>query len=155
MSKSPLRPLRLRHRAVTCLLLLCVSACGDKPEEAQAAAPAAPPLSVLELPVSLRTKDSAPADARKVEVSIADIRVDDQVVLTLAGGNVPAEERKDGLLPKLAAALATPARSAMTLAAHASLPYETAALVLNTAREAGIKKLAFRVRKPGASTETG
>lgn len=137
------------------IVLLFGSGCGDKPEEAQAAAPAAPPLSTLELPVALRSQDAAPANARKVEVSLADVRVDDQVVLALANGNADAAERKDGTLPKLAAALASPARDAATLALHASLSYETAALVLNTVRTAGIRKIAFRVRKPGGSTDTG
>lgn len=129
--------------------------CDGEGEQEQAQAPSGPALGVLELPVSLRTGDAALADARKVEVSLTELRVDDQVVLALANGKVPEAERSGGVLPKLEAALQSPARAGIALHAHASLPYETAALVLDTAASAGIRKLALQVRKPGGSTETG
>jgi hypothetical protein len=143
---------RLKH-ACACACV-AIAACGDKSEE-PAVAPAGPGLGVLELPMSLRAKDAAPADARKVEAGIADLRVDDQVLFALDNGKVPAAEQKDGTLPKLTAALQSPARAKLALHVHSSLPYETAALVLNTAAAAGMHQLAFQVRPLGASTETG
>jgi hypothetical protein len=130
--------------------------CGDKAAEEQAKAPLAPALGPLELPVSLRNGDAAPTDARKVEANINELRVDDQVVLPLANGLVAAAERDaSGVLPKLKAALSTPSRTKLALGVHASLPYETAALILNTAAAAGMRQLVLQVRKPGASTATG
>jgi biopolymer transport protein ExbD len=134
--------------------LLCVAGCSSKPEQPPPE-PLGPPLGVLELPVSLRTSDPAPSDARKVEVTMGDVRVDDKLVLKLENGQVPAAERQDGVLPKLKAALQAPARASIALHAHASLPYETGALVLSTASAAGAQKVTFRVRKSGGSTETG
>jgi hypothetical protein len=133
-------------------LLLAVLACGgEKAEEKPAAPPPGPPLGVLELPVSLRSGDAAPSDSRKVEVTPGDIRVDGQVVLTLENGRVPAAERQGDVVPKLKAALGNPARPALSLGLHSSLPYETAAAVLSTASSAGMRKVAFQVRKPGGS----
>jgi biopolymer transport protein ExbD len=135
--------------------LLAVAGCNHEAEAAKAAEAAGPPLGVLELPVSMRTGDKPPDNARKVEVTASELRVDDQVVLKLEGSRVPAAEQKDGVIPKLSAALANPARGRIALHALAALPYETAALVLNTASAAGMHQLSLRVRKPSGSTETG
>ena len=144
-----------RARAIACVCVaLALAACGDKAEE-QAGPPPGPGLGVLELPVSLRSKDAAPGDARKVEIGIADLRVDDKVLFTLENGRIPAAERKDGVVPKLAAALQSPARAKLALHLHSSLPYESAALVLNTAAAAGMHQLTLQVRAPGATTQTG
>jgi hypothetical protein len=129
--------------------------CGDKSEAKATPESLGPPLSVLELPVSLRTGDPAPSDARKLEITINDMRVDDQLVLKLEGGRVPAAEQKDGVVPKLVAALQNPARARLALHVHASLPYDTAALALSSASSAGVHQLTFRVRKSGVSTDTG
>jgi hypothetical protein len=133
--------------------MLCglACACGEKAPEAPAGPPPGPPLGPLELPVSLRNGDGAIADARKVEVTLGDIRVDGQVVLTLQNGLVAAADKQGDVLPKLKAALATPARPALALGVHSSLFYETAAYVLSTAASAGMRKLALQVRKPGGS----
>jgi biopolymer transport protein ExbD len=136
-------------------LLLGAVGCSHEADATKSAEAAGPPLGVLELPVSLRTGDKAPDNARKVEVTTSELRVDDKVVLKLEGSRVPAAEQKDGVITKLSAALANPARGRIALHAHASLPYETAALVLNTASAAGMHQLTLRVRKPGGSTETG
>ena len=58
-------------------------------------------------------------------------------------------------MPKLKAALETPAHARLALSAHASLPYETAALVLDTAVSAGLHQLSIQVRKPGGANELG
>jgi biopolymer transport protein ExbD len=137
------------------LVLTCALGCSGKSEPAPAQEVLGPPLGVLELPVSLRTSDPAPSDARKVEVTMSDIRVDDKLVQKLEGGRVPAADQADGVIPKLKAALQNPARSRIALHAHASLSYETAALVLSSASSAGMQKLSLRVRKSGGSTETG
>jgi hypothetical protein len=68
---------------------------------------------------------------------------------------VPAAEQKDGVVPKLVAALQSPARARLALHVHASLPYDTGALALSSASSAGARQLTFRVRKSGTSTETG
>jgi hypothetical protein len=81
--------------------------------------------------------------------------VNDQVLFALENGRVPAAEQSAGVAPKLKAALASPSRARAALHVHASLPYETAALVLNTAASAGLHQLAMQVRKRGASTDTG
>jgi biopolymer transport protein ExbD len=128
--------------------------CGDKKDE-QAQAPLGPALGVLEIPIALRNGDPAPADAHKVEINMTELRVNDQVVVKLDNGKVPAAEVQDGVLPKVKAALASPSRARMSLAVHASLPYETAAQVIHTAVTAGLHQLAFQVRKPGGANELG
>ena len=142
------------NRGVLWCLLALLAACHGK-EEQQAQAPLPPALGVLELPVSLRAGDAAPSDAAKIEVNLSELRANDQVVVKLDSGKVPAAEQQNGIVPKLKAALQSPAHSHLSLAAHASLPYETAALVLNTAASAGIHQLAIQVRKSGGSTQTG
>jgi hypothetical protein len=129
-------------------------ACSSKSEE-QAQAPLGPALSVLELPVALRAGDPQPSDFNKVEANLSEVRVNDQVAIKLENGRVPAAERQDGEVPKLKAALASPAHSRIALSVHASLPYETAALILNAAAGAGIHQLSFQVRKAGGPTNTG
>jgi hypothetical protein len=144
----------IRAHAIVCICV-ALAACGDKQADESAGPPPGPGLGVLELPISLRSKDAAPGDARKVEVGVGDLRVDDKVLFTLENGRVPAAEKKDGVLPKLAAALQSPARAKLALHVHSSLPYESAALVLNTAAAAGMHQVAFQVRPPGATTQTG
>jgi biopolymer transport protein ExbD len=140
--------------ALTPFALAIALGCGGKSAE-QEQAPLPPALGVLELPVSLRTGDPAPSDGRKVDVNMTEVRVDDKLVLKLDNGKVPAAEQQDGVLPKLKAALQTPAHARIALHAHASLPYETAALVLNSASSAGMHQLSLQVRKSGGSTDTG
>jgi len=147
----------LRGTILGFLAAWSVAGCGSKEEAAPEQAPldVGPPVGALELPVSLRTGDAAPTDARKVEVSLAGVRVDDQPLLALDNGKVKAEDRSGDELPKLKAALASPAKSTLALTVHSSLPYTTAALVLQSAKSAGISKLALHVRKPGGSTSDG
>ena len=135
-------------------LSLSLCACGDKAEEA-AAAPSGPIVGVLELPVSLRSSGAAPADAADVEISPTALNVGGQQVLALAGGTVAAADRQGDELPKLTAALKSPLRSRMALAVSAQVPYETVVLVLSTAKKSGLRGVAFKVRPPGGSTNTG
>jgi len=141
-------------RNVGLLVCLGLIACGgEKPPEAPKIE--VPPLGVLELPVSLRSGDPAPADARKVEVSQTGIRVDDQPLLVLENARVPAAERAGDEITKLKAALQSPAKPGVALSLHASLPYDTAALVIHTLKAANVSQLSLHVRKPGASTTAG
>lgn len=135
-------------------LLLVLSACGDKAEE-EAKPPSGPIVGLLELPVSLRTSGAAPADAADVEISPSEIHVGGQPVLMLAGGTIAAADRQGDELPKLTAALKSPMRSRMALSVAAQTPYETVVLVLSTAKKAGMRGVAFKVRPPGSSTNTG
>lgn len=147
------KPLSFVMASLGCCLVL--TACGgEEKEEAAADGPKAPVLGVLELPVSLRTGDSKP-DGRKVDVGLAELRVDDATVLTLESCRIAAGDRAGDIVPKLKAALETPAKSTLVLSAHSGLPYETIALILSSAHAAGIRDLALAVRKGGGSTESG
>lgn len=146
--------MRLSSSSIVCsAVALALLACGgeDKAAEPEAAGPDVPALGVLELPVSLRTGDAAPSDARSVEITPAGIRVDDRALMTLEGGKLPDAERKEGMIPKLKEALATPSKSALALAVHSSVPYDTLAAVLDTARSAGVRTVGFKVRKPSGT----
>jgi hypothetical protein len=133
--------------------VLSIACGGEKPPEAPKID--VPALGVLELPVSLRNADAAPSDARKVEVSQTGIRVDDQPLMLLETAHVPAAEREGDVITKLKAAMQSPSKSAVALSLHASLPYDTAALVIHTLKASGMAQLSLQVRKPGASTTAG
>ncbi|MDH5672057.1 MAG: hypothetical protein OEZ06_07895 [Myxococcales bacterium] len=165
LTPSPLNPsIRSRSAAASRWLAVAASvalaACGgeEKAEEGggEAAGLDIPALGVLELPVSARASDGAPSGHRSVDLSPAGIRVDDAGLMPLESGKVPAAERQDNVIGKLKSALASPSKSVLALAVHASIPYETLALTLETAKAAGMRDVAFKVRKPGGgSTEAG
>lgn len=112
-----------------------------------------PILGVLELPIAHRMGASPPASAAQVEVSPSEIRVDGETVMSLQGGKVPPGEVQGYVLPKLKSRLS--GKSALALSVHAALPYATLARIIYTGFEVGAKQLAFRVRKPGTTTDTG
>ena len=125
--------------------------CGaDKAKEAPP--PSGPIVSVLELPVSLRSGGKPAADAANLEISPNELHLGGQSVLTLSGGAVQAADRQGDQLPKLAQALAAGPHGTVSLAVASGVPYETVALVLATAKAAGAAQVAFQVRAPGAST---
>jgi biopolymer transport protein ExbD len=142
-----------------CLLFLSICAvptwlaCSAKEDAAKP--PSGPIVGLLELPVSLRTSGAAPADAAEVEISPTELHVAGQPVLMLTGGLVAAADRQGTELPKLSAALKTPAHSRIALSASSEVPYETVALVLATVKAVGMRGVAFKVRPPGGSTTTG
>lgn len=146
------KPLSIAIGTLACCISL--AACGDEEKPAAGETEKPPVLGVLELPVSLRTGDTAP-DGRKVEVGLTELRVDGATVLTLDGGKVLPADRSGDVAPKLKDALATPAKSTMVLSAHSGLPYDTIALIMSSAHAAGIHDLALAVRKAGGSTDTG
>jgi hypothetical protein len=138
-------------------LALIASACGkdgDKGAEEGEDAPLAPALGVLELPVSLRTGDPAPDNAFTVEANPNELRAEGKVVTPLENGAVPKDKQANGIIAPLKAAL-TGGRAHVALKLHSSLPYETIALILNTANSVGVRHATFEVRKPGGGSETG
>jgi biopolymer transport protein ExbD len=137
-------------------LLVCswLSACGGD-KAAEQAAPSGPIVGVLELPISLRTGGAAPADSHDVEISPTEVHVAGQPVLTLASGAVTAADRQGVQLPKLTAALNKTPHAALALAVAAAVPYDTVSLVLSTAKAAGVRSVAFKVRPHGGGSSTG
>src|ERR1700753_1810524 len=82
--------------------LALVSACGGD-KSAPAAAPSGPIVGALELPISLRSKASAPAGAGEIEISPTELHFAAHPVLTLTAAQVSAGDRQGDQLPKLAA----------------------------------------------------
>jgi biopolymer transport protein ExbD len=127
----------------------------ELPPGASAANEVGRPLMDFELPVSLRIQDRAPTDARTIEATDEQLRIDGDPVVALEKGRVAAADQANGMIPKLEARLRSPARSTLALRIQANVPYETAALVLNTARAAGVSNAAFAVRETGVGKKTG
>jgi biopolymer transport protein ExbD len=150
----------LRPASVLCSLAVAAG-CGffkgeeDAPPGASAADEVGRPLPDFELPVSLRLSDSAPTDARQVEATDEQLRIDGDPVVPLTKGRVAASDQSDGVIPKLEERLRSPQRSTLALRVQANLPYETTALVLNTARKAGVANAAFQVREVGEAKKIG
>jgi hypothetical protein len=140
-------------------LNIAVFGCGKDKDElppgASAANEVGRPLTDIELPVSLRTGDAAPSNARQVEATDEQLRLDGDVIAELERGRVAKSDRSDGIIPKLEAALRAPVSTTLALRLQANLPYETTALVLNTAKKVGMRDAAFQVRKTGSSQQTG
>jgi hypothetical protein len=125
------------------------------PPGASAADEIGRPLGDLELPVSLRTRDPAPSDAHAVEVTTEQLRLNGTPVIPLQKGIVADADRSDGVITKLANAMRGQSHAAIALRIQAILPYETVALILNTAKQAGVMNASFQVRDTGASPKTG
>ena len=133
----------------------CDSKDGDTAPGASAESEVGRPLGDVELPVSLRTSDPAPGMGAVVEATIEQLRFQGKPVVALdERGFVPEADQSNGTIPKLKAML-TSANSTLVLRLAANVPYETVALALNTAYEAGIRNTALQVRKTGASTDLG
>ncbi|HEX7480405.1 MAG TPA: hypothetical protein VF331_21570 [Polyangiales bacterium] len=144
-----------RNRTVFALSLVSLALAGCSGDKQEVKPPSIPIVGVLELPISLRVSMAQPADFADVEISPSEVHVAGQPVLTLAGGTVSAADRQGADLPKLGAALKTPLRSRIALSVSSSVPYETVALVLNTAKQAGFRGVALKVRAPGGGSSTG
>jgi hypothetical protein len=151
-------------RILTILVLVSgsVAACSvmkgdsEKPPGASAADEVGRPLNDMELPVSLRTGDPAPTDAHQVEVTTEQLRVGGTPVIALANGKVPDADKSNGVIPKLEAQLKSPSHASVALRLQANLPYETLALILNSAKQAGVMNAAFQVRMiNGGNNKTG
>ena len=135
------------------LLLSALCACGgDKPAEQ---APSGPIVGVLELPISLRTGGAAPSDSHDVEVSPTEIHVGGQPVITLASGAVTPADRQGAQIPKLTDTLRKSPHAQLALSVAAAVPYDTVSLVLSTAKAAGVRGVAFKVRPHGGGSNTG
>jgi hypothetical protein len=140
-------------RTVSAVFTLCTGvmlACGDKAAE-EAPPPSGPIVSVLELPVTLRSKEAALAGAADVEISVNEIHVSGQPLVNLTAGSVPEADRQSGQIPKLAKALAAGPHASVSFAVASGVPYETVALALATAKGAGAGKVDFQVRAPSAA----
>jgi hypothetical protein len=153
---------RSRSACLLCSLALlagCNLLKGDKdqPPGATAADEVGRPLPDFELPVSLRLQDAppTPTDSRQIEATDEQLRIDGSPVVALTKGRVAAVDQVNGVIPKLEERLRSPQRSTLALRLQANLPYETAALVLNTARKAGVSNAAFQVREVGEAKKTG
>jgi biopolymer transport protein ExbD len=169
LSRSHTRPERLRpafeaYRTGIILVSLalaglttggCKKAENETAPGASAADEVGRALGDLEIPVALRTRDTAPSDAHKVEATTEQLRLNGVPVVPLTKGYVAKEEQPDGVITKLAAALRAQSHAAIALRLEAILPYETLALILNTAKQAGVMNASFQVREPGSSTKTG
>jgi hypothetical protein len=143
--------------AVSYRVLACIAlgACGgDKP--ATEAAPTGPIVGVLELPISLRSRGAAPSDFHDLEISPTDVHLGGQPLLTLAPGAwIAPGDRQATLVPKLAAALSKTPHARLALTVASAIPYETVALLLATAKSAGVRSVSFKVRAPGSTSATG
>jgi biopolymer transport protein ExbD len=109
----------------------------------------------MELPVSLRTGDSQPVNAYELEATTEGIRLGGSSVLKLEKGNPAPEEVQNGVLTKLEAAMRGGGKSTIALRLEAIIPYETFALILNTAKQAGVNNGAIQVREVGNTPKTG
>lgn len=143
----------MRTRRVALSFCLCFGLAAGACDKQEIKSDGKPIVGVLELPIVHRHGASEPADAARIEIGASEIRVAGEPVLTLENGKVPSAERNGYLLPKLKDKLA--GKRVLALTVYAASPYATLARVIHTGFEAGARELAFRVRKPGTTTDTG
>ncbi|MGD8860455.1 MAG: hypothetical protein PVI30_10630 [Myxococcales bacterium] len=129
----------------------------ELPPGASTADEAGRPVGDIELPVSLRTKDAPPSGSIQVEATVDQLRLDGKPVVGLDRGRVPKSDWNEtsGVIPKLQSALSGSTRSSVRLRMQANVAYETVALVLNTARKAGVRNVGFQVRTGGNQMKPG
>jgi biopolymer transport protein ExbD len=135
-----------------------LSGCNKSAEESAAAAAteeAGRRLVDMELPVSLRTGDPQPVNAHELEATSEGIRVGNTSVVKMEKGFVAPEEVREGVITKLETALRGAGKTTIALRLEAIVPYETLALILNTAKQVGVNNAAFQVREVGNSSKTG
>lgn len=131
--------------------LLCVAGCHKKAKPASSA----PIVGVMELPISLRNEDAAPANALRIEASPTELRLDGRKVLDLQSGRAPEAERRNDMLPRLRSAIqGGGVKKAATVSLHVNTPYETLVAIINTLRDVGVDTVAFAVRK-GSEPKAG
>ncbi|HEX4352930.1 MAG TPA: hypothetical protein VHZ95_08455, partial [Polyangiales bacterium] len=129
--------------------------CGGK-KEATEAPPSGPIVGTLELPISLRSSGAAPTDFHDLEVSPTEVHLAGQPLLTLApGAFVAPADRQGQQVPKLTAALTKTPHARIGLTVASAVPYETIALLLATAKAAGVRSVSFKARPPGSTSATG
>ncbi|MDB4971875.1 MAG: hypothetical protein JWN48_216 [Myxococcaceae bacterium] len=145
-SFTPRSPLLLLSAALALSLAACSKEEEVKPD-------LTPRLGLLELASSHRTGDPEPSGAARIEITQSEIVVDGVQALALEGGKVPVAERAGDELPKLKAKLA--GKKSIAVSVYAAVPYATLGRALNTAVAAGVAEIAFKVRKPNASNQSG
>jgi hypothetical protein len=148
-----------RHVGTSLICLGLLAGCKHAEETAAASATNAEavgrPLADLELPVSLRAHDSAPNDAHQIEATTEQLRLGGAPVVSLEKGVVADAEQHDGIITKLESQLRASSHATIAMRIEAILPYETVALILNTAKQAGVMNAAFQVREVGNGPKTG
>lgn len=141
----------IRLALILFISLLAGFSCDSKKETE----PSGPIVKVMQLPVSLRNSDTAPSSAHKIEISFYELRVNEKPVLTLTDGKIADADHSGLVVPKLESALDSPSRSFISVEVYSSVPFKTLLLTLGSAQSAGIRNVAFKVRKPGGTDQTG
>jgi len=150
-----------RLLAVSLAVPLAWAAVGCKPSSKEVAPGASPAdevgrsLGDLELPVSLRARDTAPTDAHQIEATTEQLRLNGTPVVALQKGEVADADQHDGVISKLETQLRAQSHTSIALRLQAIIPYKTLALILNTAKQAGVMNAAFAVRETGGTIKTG
>jgi hypothetical protein len=150
-------------RSLIVAILVSYSAAGcsvfkgeEKVPGASAADEVGRPLNDMDLPVSLRMRDTPPTDAHQIEITTEQMRLGGVPVIALANGKVAdADKTADGIIPKLETALRGASHAGIALRIQANLSYGTVALILNTAKKVGVMNASFQVRDVGNSSKTG
>jgi hypothetical protein len=150
----PLRPLPSLRSLVRSSVFLSAALLAVACSKDEVKPDMTPRLGLLELASSHRTGDPEPSSAARVEITQTEIVVDGVSALPLEkNGKIPTAERSGFEVPKLKAALN--GKKAVAVSVYAAVPYATLARALNTAVEAGVSDIAFKVRKPNASNQSG
>ncbi|HEX5656498.1 MAG TPA: hypothetical protein VFX59_04850 [Polyangiales bacterium] len=143
------RPALLALSAAALTAALALTGC-DKEEVKPDSTPR---VGVLELGTAHRFSDPAPAGPAHIEISPSELVLEGEQVIPLENGKLPAAEKSGYEIPKLKAKLS--GKQSLALSVHAAVPYATLARVMYTGSEAGIKDVAFKVRKPNSTNQVG
>jgi hypothetical protein len=159
----PMFALSRSARSLTVLILVSWLAVGcsffkgdERAPGASAADEVGRPLVDMDLPVSLRRGDPQPTDAHQLEATSEQLRLGGVPIIPFGpNGRVNDTDKSNGIIPKLEAALKSPSHATLAVRMQANLPYETVALILNSAKSAGVMNASFAVREVGNSSKTG
>lgn len=135
------------QQALALLAALALAACGEDTSNQPAVVPD-PVIGMMEFAISHRTDGHEPSNAVRVEVTQNDVRLDGQLLLELErGGLVPAAERTDNGIAKLAEALGnTTGHSSAVVMVSGMVGYGTMARVIQTLRAANYDEIGLAVR---------
>lgn len=130
--------------------ILALGACGDDEDEA-AAEEVGPLLGVMELPLSFRYDPAPPSGAANVEVSLSELRVNGQTLLTLENGSVAETALNGNEITPVSGSLGSATSAILRL--HANTPYKTTTQLLHTLKRANVNQIALAVRQGVGTTE--
>ncbi len=139
------------------LFTLGALACGSGDDAAAETAEEPPIVTVMNLPISLRSDAPAPTDALRVEISQSELHLDAHSLMTLgSSGRLEAAQYDAEGIPQLRQAIAAaPARARASLSIHAMVWYGTTVRVIQTLLAAGYRDIYVRVRQvPRGSAAT-